>query len=50
VVAAFRGQVPAAGYGIAVEDLQNDGETVKLYARLSDPAPDQMVAQVISYP
>ncbi len=50
VVAAFRGQMPTSGYGIAIEDLQSDGETVKLYASLSDPDPDAMVAQVLSYP
>jgi hypothetical protein len=50
VVAAFRGQMPTSGYGIAIEDLQSDGQTVKLYARLSDPDPEQMLAQVISYP
>ena len=50
VVAAFRGQVPTGGYGITIADIQSDGQTVKLYVNLSDPAPDAMVAQVISYP
>jgi hypothetical protein len=50
VVAAFRGQVPTSGYGIAIEEIQSDGQSAKVYVRLSDPDPDQMVAQVISYP
>jgi hypothetical protein len=29
---------------------QSDGPSAKVYVRLGDPDPDQMVAQVISYP
>ncbi|MCC7264765.1 MAG: protease complex subunit PrcB family protein [Candidatus Latescibacteria bacterium] len=50
VVAAFRGQVPTGGYGITIADIQSDGQSVKLYVNLNDPAPEAMVAQVISYP
>ncbi len=50
VIAVFRGMVGSAGYGIEVKDVQFIGETVQLKVNLTDPDPDQMVAQVISYP
>lgn len=50
LVVAFRGQVSTAGYGIAVEDVEYDGRSVRVRISLSDPLPGEMVAQVISSP
>ena len=58
IISVFRGQVNTAGYGIAIEDVQyitpaegeESGEVVQITVHLTDPSPDQMVAEVISYP
>ena len=50
LVVAFRGQVNTAGYGIAVDEVDYNGRSVRVSVSLSDPDPGEMVAQVISYP
>jgi hypothetical protein len=50
VVALFSGSVPSSGYGITVEKVEVEGDEVHLYAHLSEPNPDYMVAAVIAYP
>jgi hypothetical protein len=50
VVALFSGSVPSSGYGITVEKVEAEGDEVHLYAHLSEPNPDHMVAAVIAYP
>lgn len=50
VVAVFRGEMRTAGYGIEVEELQISDGMVEIMVSLTDPAPDMMVADVITYP
>lgn len=44
------GQKPTAGYSVGLADVAQDGSTLKLNMRVSQPAPDMMVAQVITSP
>jgi hypothetical protein len=50
IVAVFRGEVGTAGYGISIDKIQSTDGAVRLSVTLSDPAPDEAVAQVVSYP
>jgi|GEM_PF-944846 hypothetical protein len=50
VVAVFRGEVGTAGYGISIDDIKATDKGVRLQVSLSDPGPDEAVAQVVSYP
>jgi hypothetical protein len=50
LLVAFRGQVSTAGYGIEIEQVEYDGRSVRIWISLSDPAPGEVVAQVISSP
>ncbi len=50
MVAVFRGQMSTSGYGITVQEISLAPGMVKLTVNLTDPAPDQAVLPVISYP
>ena len=50
IVAVFRGEVGTAGYGISIDKIQSIDGGVRLSVSLSDPGPDEAVAQVVSYP
>lgn len=51
VVAAFRGAMPTAGYGIEIETIYVDADDrVLVEVSLSQPGIDELVAQVITYP
>lgn len=44
------GQKPTAGYSVGLESAQADKRTLKLAMKVNSPAPDMMVAQVITSP
>lgn len=44
------GQKPTAGYSVGLESATADRKTLKLAMRVNSPAPDMMVAQVITSP
>lgn len=50
VVAVFRGVVGSSGYDIAIQSIQWAGDKALVTVELTDPAPDQMNADVISFP
>ena len=50
VIAVFRGLVNTSGYGIETRAIHLEDGSVRLTVELADPAEDQAVAQVISYP
>ena len=50
VIAVFRGLASSSGYEIETRFVRATEEAVELTVDLKDPAPDQMVAQVITYP
>jgi hypothetical protein len=50
VVALFRGRVGSSGYGITVRSVGQVPGELRLTAQLTDPAPDQNVLTVESYP
>ncbi len=45
-----RGEKKTGGYGIEVIDVEEQDEVIFVKAKYLNPAPDQMVIQVISYP
>lgn len=44
------GQKPTAGYSVGLESATADRKTLKLAMKVNSPAPDMMVAQVITSP
>ena len=50
LIAALRGRMNTAGFAIAIEQVGYEDEAVQVTVALTDPAPDAMVAQVITYP
>ena len=50
ILAVLRGQMPTAGYSVTIEDVRYAGEMVDVFVSLTNPGPDDMVAQVITYP
>jgi len=50
IVTVYRGEMPTSGYGIVVQSVTTAGDQVKIVAQSIDPASDQMVNQVTSYP
>jgi len=50
LVAVIRGAMGTAGFGIDIEGVRYEDETVRIAVRLTDPARDELVAQVITYP
>ena len=50
VIAVFRGKMGNSGYGIEVQSISIYSGVVQLAVNLTDPAPGQAVADVISYP
>ncbi|MBE0487300.1 protease complex subunit PrcB family protein [Marinobacter sp.] len=44
------GQKPTAGYGVGLDSATRDNHTLKLAMKVTEPAPDMMVAQVITSP
>ena len=50
VVAAVVGPRPSSGYALAIQTALLDGDTVRLVATETAPAPEQRVLDVISYP
>ncbi|HLV78249.1 MAG TPA: protease complex subunit PrcB family protein [Marinobacter sp.] len=44
------GQRPTAGYSVGLRDVQWEKPTLKLEMRVGEPAPDMMVAQVLTSP
>ncbi|MGC8121722.1 protease complex subunit PrcB family protein [Marinobacter sp. VGCF2001] len=44
------GQKPTAGYSIGLNRAHRQGQTLALHMRVREPAPDRMVAQVITSP
>ena len=50
VVAVFRGKMGSSGYGIAVQDISTAPGTVELRVNLTQPAPNQNVSDVTTYP
>jgi hypothetical protein len=50
VVAVFRGGVGSSGYDIAVQKVSLTSNTVQVVINLTDPAPDQNVSAIESYP
>jgi len=45
-----RGESPNPGYGISLESMTENEKEIVVSALLTEPAPDEMVAQVISHP
>ncbi len=50
VVVVFYGMASSSGYGIAVQQVQQQLDTVKVLAQFSQPDPNMMQSDVISYP
>ena len=50
VLAVFRGEKPTSGYAITIEDIQTFERVVEVDVSLTNPPPDAIVAQVITYP
>jgi hypothetical protein len=50
VVAIFRGKVGSSSYGIAIQEISTTPGTVQLRVNLTQPAPNQNVSDVITYP
>jgi hypothetical protein len=50
IIAVFRGKVKSSGYGITVDAVRFTPEAVQTTVSLIEPAPDQAVSAVISYP
>lgn len=50
MVAISRGQQPTAGYGWRLEGARVEGSTAVIDVHWATPAPDTMVAQVITHP
>jgi len=50
ILAVMRGEMPTAGYSVTIEDVRYDGEMVDVFVSLTNPGPDDAVAQVITYP
>ncbi len=50
ILAVLRGEMPTAGYTVTIEDVRYAGEMVDVFVSLTNPGPDEMVAQVITYP
>ena len=50
IMAVLRGEMPTAGYSITIEDVRFAGEIVEVVVSLTNPGPDEMVAQVITHP
>lgn len=44
------GQKPTAGYSVGLQDVHWDAPALKLTMKVNSPAPDMMVAQVITSP
>lgn len=50
VVGVLRGKMNTGGYGITVQTVSLTKGVVQLKVNFTNPSPDQMVTQVISYP
>ncbi len=50
VLVVFRGEKPTSGYEITIEDIKTFESEVEVDVSLTNPAPDAIVAQVITYP
>lgn len=49
-LAVTAGEKPTAGYVVRIETVAYDGSALLVRARLQEPKPGDMVAQVITYP
>ncbi len=50
VVGVFAGSRPTAGYGVEIVAVRREGTELVVEYREAKPAPDQMVAQIITAP
>ena len=50
VIAVHRGLCRTGGYGIRIEEVRRIGRTVLVKFHLRDPAPDEFVSLVMTYP
>lgn len=50
VLAVLRGEMPTAGYSVSINDVRHETEIVEVFVSLTNPVPDESVAQVITFP
>ncbi len=44
------GEKPTGGYHVDIEEIEKQGDTVKVTARFTEPGEDEMVTQAFTYP
>ena len=50
VVAVFRGEMRTGGYGIEIEQIQVEEGVVEIVVTLTDPGPDELLLDMVTYP
>ena len=49
-LAAFQGWKPSSGFGVLVNRITQEGNTVNVYAQFSEPRPDEEKADIVTSP